>query len=345
MSTRTATDDVRPAKAGTGQALRLHRLMTGYLSSKALFTAVRLAVFDALADGGASPEALGAKVGLPARSARVLLLALEGEELVTRVGDAYRNTPIADAFLVSTSPRYMGALARHQDTHFAKLVQLEEALRTDRPVQLGEQYTGQFKPGPQTWARHWAEVFRASSQLMAEDLAGRVPLAGRRRLVDLGCASCSYSIALARENPELAVTAVDQPAVAEVASEFVDAAGMADRITVRPGDIFEDRFPDCDVALLSHVIQGFDRDRARALLTHVYDWLPDGGLLVVHSHLPERAGLPFPYQFGLILLINNTQGGEPHDLTLTEQWLREAGFRDVKVADVSPISAVVKARK
>jgi len=331
---------------GTGeQGLRLHRLMTGYLSSKALFTAVSLNVFDVLAAGDATAEEVAGKLGLPPRSARVLLLALQGEGLVVRLGDRYHNAPVATEFLVSTSPRYMGALARHQDAHYAKLVQLEEALRTGAPVQLGQQYTGEFNAGPQAWARRWAEVFRASSQLMAEDLAAAVDLTGRRRLVDLGCASCAYSMALARANPTLAVTAVDQPAVAEVAAEFVAEAGLADAVAVRPGNIFTDRFDDCDVALLSHVIQGFDRERARALLAHVYDWLPEGGLLVLHSHLPERAGLPFPYQFGLILLINNTQGGEPHDQALTEEWLRDIGFRQVRVRDVSPISAVVEATK
>jgi N,N-dimethyltransferase len=339
------TTEQTPSAGGREQGLRLHKLLTGYLSSKALFCAVRLGVFDVFAAGDATAEEVGDKLGLPARSARILLLALHGEGLVVREGDQYGNAPVAAEFLVSTGPRYLGALARHQDAHYAKLVHLEEALRTGAPVQLGEQYTGEFKAGPQAWARRWAEVFRASSQLMAEDLAAAVDLTGRRRLVDLGCASSAYSMALARANPELAVTAVDQPAVAEVAAEFVAEAGLTDRISVRPGNIFADRFDDCDVALLSHVIQGFDRERARALLAHVYDWLPDDGVLVLHSHLPERADLPFPYQFGLILLINNTQGGEPHDQALTEQWLREIGFRDVRVRDVSPISAVVEARK
>lgn len=330
---------------GPEEAMRLHRLMTAYLSSKALFAAVRLGVFDALADGGGTPEEVGAKVGLPERPARVLLLALAGEELIVRVHGRYHNSPVANSFLVSHAPRYLGALANHQDTHFAKLVELEQALRTGEPVLLAEQYTGEYTAGPQAWARRWAEVFRASAQLMAEDLAAAVPLASRRHLVDLGCASCAYSISTARANPGLAVTAVDQPAIAEVGTQLVQEAGLADRITVQPGNIFEDRYPDCDVALLSHVIQGFSRERARALLAHVYDWLPPGGLIVVHSHLPERARSPFPYQFGLILLINNTQGGEAHDEALTRDWLTEIGFRDVRAAEVSPISAALTATK
>lgn len=336
----TSTDN-----GATAESMRLHRLMMGYLSSKALFAAIRLGVFDALSAGPATAEEVASKVGLPERSARVLLLAVEGEQLVTRTGDQYGNAPIAETYLTSGGPRYLGPLAAHQESHFAKLMQLETALRDDAPVQLEAQYTGEFHGGPQAWARRWAEVFRSSSQLVAEDLATQAALTGRHHLVDLGCASAAYSMAFARCYPDLAVTAVDQPAVAEVAAEFVTEAGLAERIDVRGADIFTETFPDCDVVLLSHVIQGFSRERARSLLAHVHDWMPAGGRLIIHSHLPEQASQPFPYQFGLILLLNNNQGGEPHSQATTEGWLREIGFTDLTVARVSPISAALAATK
>ena len=142
MSTSAAT--AVDLDVGPDHAIRLHRLMTAYLSSKAIFSAVQFGVFDALADGPSTAEEVAARVGVPERSARVLLLALEGEELVARADGRYRNTPTANVFLVSSSPRYMGVLARHQDNHFAKLVELDEALRSGRPVTLAEQYTGDY---------------------------------------------------------------------------------------------------------------------------------------------------------------------------------------------------------
>jgi len=330
---------------GPDEAMRLHRLMTAYLSSKALFCAIQLGVFDTLAAGPATAEMVATKLGLPERSARILLLALVGEQLLDQVDGAYANAPVASRFLVSDSTRYLGALAEHQDGHYAKLINLMDSLRSGEPVRLTAQYTGEFAAGPLSWARRWASVFRASSYLMADDLAAVLRLNGRHHLVDLGCAAGSYSIALAQAYPELSISAVDQPAVMEATTQFVTEAGLIDRITIRPGDILTDQYPECDVALLSHVLQGFGRDRARALLAHVYEWLPDNGLLVVHSHLPEQARLPFPYQFGLILLMNNTQGGEAHDAALTTGWLRELGFRNIRVDPVSPISAAITATK
>jgi cyclopropane fatty-acyl-phospholipid synthase-like methyltransferase len=327
-----------------GEAIRLHRLMTGFLASRALFSAVELGVFDALERGECTAEELGARVGLADRPARVLLLAMEGEDLVRSDRGRYRNSPVASRHLVSASPDYIGPLGTHQAAHFDKLTHLTQALRDNEPIRAGSTYSGAFVDA-RAWARKWAETTRASSRLMAEDLAASAPLAGRRHLVDLGCASGAYAMALARANPALRVTAVEQPAIADVAREYVAEAGLGHRVEVRPGDIFADTFPECDVALLSHVIQGFERDRARQLIEHVYGWLPDGAELLLHSHLPERATVPFPYLFGLILLVNNTQGGEAHGEELTCEWLAGAGFRDVRVVEVSPISALFRATK
>jgi len=65
----------------------------------------------------------------------------------------------------------------------------------------------------------------------------------------------------------------------------------------------------------------------------------------MHTHLPESATVPFPYLFGLILLINSTQGGEAHDHASTRLWLENAGFRDPAMTPVSPMSALLRAVK
>jgi cyclopropane fatty-acyl-phospholipid synthase-like methyltransferase len=138
---------------------------------------------------------------------------------------------------------------------------------------------------------------------------------------------------------------VEMPAVAEVARELVAEAGLGDRVTVRPGNVFTDTFPDCDVGMISHVIEGFEPERARAVIERVHGWLPPGGLLLMHTHVPERATVPFPYLLGLILVVNNTQGGEVYGEDVTRRWVEEIGFHDLRVEAVSPISALFMATR
>jgi SAM-dependent methyltransferase len=342
----TLTSGTTSATAGApkADALRLQALTTAYLSSKALFAAVELGLFDALEEQPGAAEEIGRRLKLPERPARMLLLAMHGLGLVRCEAGTYSNEPVASRHLVSSGPEFMGPLIAHQDTHYGKFTQLTTALRTDTPVRAGDNYSGAFG-GEEQWARRWAEIMRAASLVMAEELAASTDLANRRKLVDLGCGSGAYSVALARANAQLDVTAVDQPAICEAAQDLVNEAGLQERVHVRPANVFEEEFPDHDVALLSHVIQGFNRDVAQTLIRKVHSWLPAGGELLVHTHLPERASTPFPYLFGLILLINNTQGGEAHGEEITRAWLVDAGFEVAEVRAVSPISAVIRAVK
>jgi cyclopropane fatty-acyl-phospholipid synthase-like methyltransferase len=188
-------------------------------------------------------------------------------------------------------------------------------------------------------------VTRAASLLMVDGLVANASLKGNRHLVDLGCGSAAYSIALANANPELRITAVDRPALCELARHNVAEAGLNDRIKVVEGDIFTDRFADADVALLSNVVEGFAPDRAKEVLRQVHDWLPPDGELLLHAHMWEHGRTPFPFNIGLILLVNNTVGGEPYGAQVTEGWLKEIGFDGVSTVAVSPISALTRARK
>jgi SAM-dependent methyltransferase len=271
-----------------------------------------------------------------------LLLALIGVGLVRRVDDRYSNAPVATRYLVSTSPDSVGPLVSHQAAHFAKFAQLTTVLRENKPIP--SEMDGNYPKfgGP----IRLAAVSRTSGMLMmVEGLAKNARLAGRRRLVDLGCGSGVYSMALAREYPDLAITAVETPWFAEAAKRSVAEAGLEDRINVQPGDIFEDKF-DGDVAMLSNVAEGFGPDKAQALVCNIYSWLPPGGELLFHSHMWEPATTPFAYSIGLILMVNNTMGGEAQGAAATTRWLHEAGFSTVEPAvAVSPISSLIRAYK
>jgi N,N-dimethyltransferase len=324
-------------------AVRLHSIMFGYLSSKAVFSALELGIFDALETRPGTAEEVAAELELPERSVRLLLLALLGSELVVLDGDVYRTAPDVAPYLLSDSPQYVGSLAAHQAAHFGRFAHLSEAIRQNAPVPTGLAGDHPAFGGPERFAR----ITRtAAMMMMAEGLARHAPLQGRRHLVDLGCGSCVYSIALAKAHPDLRVTAVDRPSLQQFASASVADAGLSDRITVREGDILVDRFEPGEVALLSNVAEGYDAERAAKLVKQVYDWLPEGGELLLHSHMWEQAETPFPFTIGLILLVNNGQGGEPYGAAVTRGWMEAAGFREIHPAiTVSPISAVVRAVK
>jgi 4-amino-anhydrotetracycline N4-methyltransferase len=328
---------------------RIHAIMTAYLQSKAVFVAVELGLFDVLEKNSCTLGELSDFLGMERRPTRALLVALQGLRLVSREGDIYKNCEDASRFLVTGEPEYMGEFAAHQDRHFGNFTKLIEAMRENRSLTgrvLKDGYSNQgaaANEGREGTGR-LIRAMTVSSRLQADALAATAPLSGVRTLLDLGCGSGDYAVAIARRNPEIAIIAMDYPAVCELAVRNVVQAGFGDTVEVRPNDILRDPWPSCDAILLSHVLDGYGDKQAAGLIEKVYRALPAGGKLLVHAHMPSLSMGVFPYLFGLILL-GNTAEGEVRDVDDIVGWVRQAGFHDIRTCNVSLLSGLLTACK
>ncbi|RFU84714.1 methyltransferase domain-containing protein [Streptomyces triticagri] len=348
-TTATAASTATRTAAEVRDSSRVHTILTAYLQSKAVFTALELGAFEALEKQGSTIGELADELGLEHRPTRALLVALTGLDLVRRDGDSYRNTEEASRFLVQGAPEYMGGFAEHQNKHFGHFDALDEAVRSNaslnqRVLKDGYRDQGAAAGEGREGTGRLIQAMRVSSRLQAGRLAQSAPLAGVDHVVDLGCGSGDYSIALAQHHPDLAVTSLDYPAVCELVRVNVQEAGVAEQVTVQPADIMQDPWPSTSTVLLSHVLDGYGPERAAALIQRVYDHLPEGGRLLVHAHMPSLATGLFPYMFGLILLVN-TEEGEVRDSEDIVGWVRQAGFREVETSNVSLLSGLVVATK
>ena len=96
--------------------------------------------------------------------------------------------------------------------------------------------------------------------------------------MDVGGGSGAVSIALCRAYHHLQAIVVDQPPVAAKAAAHIEAAGLSDRITTSPANIFESPLPaGCDTAVLANVLHDFSPSRAREILGRVAAALPRVG--------------------------------------------------------------------
>ncbi|MFG2497886.1 methyltransferase [Streptomyces sp. NPDC048441] len=333
----------------TEESSRVHSILTAYLQSKAVFTALELGVFETLEESPRTVPELAARLGLEQRPTRALLTALRGLELVRTEGVEYGNTPEAARFLIAGRPEYMGGFAEHQNAHFGHFARLGDAVRTNaslnqRVLKKGYRDQGAAAGEGREGTGRLIQAMRVSSRLQADKLAATVPLDDVRSVIDLGCGSGDYSIALAKHHPELRITSLDYPAVCDLTRANVREAGAGNQVEVRPTDIMEDPWPESDAVLLSHVLDGYGPERATHLIRRIHAHLPDGGRLFVHAHMPSLATGVFPYLFGLILLVN-TEEGEVRDEDDIRGWVNEAGFRKVETRNVSLLSGLLVATK
>jgi SAM-dependent methyltransferase len=323
---------------------RIHGILTAYLQSKAVFVTLELGIFDILDKEPYTAADLAGQMGIEQRPVRALLFALQGLQLVSREGERYQNTAEASRYLVSGKPEYMGGFAEHQDQHFGNFAKLIDAVRENRSITqrvLKEGYSNQGAAAGEgrEGTGRLIQAMQVSSRLQAAQLARSAEMSHITHLLDLGCGSGAYSAALARQYPGLRITAMDYPAVCELASHVIAEAGVSGTVEVRPADIMRDPWPQSDAILLSHVLDGYG-SQAEKVIEKAYTALPTGGQLFVHGHMPSLATGLFPFLFGLILL-GNTEEGEVHDADDVALWMRRAGFHDVQTSNVSVLSGLI----
>jgi hypothetical protein len=83
---------------------------------------------------------------------------------------------------------------------------------------------------------------------------------------------------------------------------------------------------------MGHVLHDWDLDQKRALLRKCHDSLPDGGSLIVYDAMidDERRDNAFGLLMSLNMLIE-TPGGFDYTGAQCIEWMREAGFTQVRV--------------
>jgi cyclopropane fatty-acyl-phospholipid synthase-like methyltransferase len=141
-------------------------------------------------------------------------------------------------------------------------------------------------------ARRFTAAMHSVSARPAAGLAEVVDFSGVRRLLDVGGGSGALSLAVARAWPNVRCTVWEIPVVCPIATEYASAAGLGDRVTAAPGDMFREPFPrGYDAVLFSQILHDWGEDVWAMLLEKASAALPPGGLLLVHEKLVEADGV------------------------------------------------------
>jgi hypothetical protein len=119
---------------------------------------------------------------------------LTGLGLLEMRDGAFVNSAAASAFLVSSSPAYMGNAMRYSDQLYATWGRLDEALRSGKPALAAESYLGDDEARTRTFVH--AMHGRAMASLVC---SWRCSISGPKAMLDVG--SGSTPILLTERNP------------------------------------------------------------------------------------------------------------------------------------------------
>jgi hypothetical protein len=303
-------------------------MLNGFQQSAAVTAAIELELFTAIGKETVTADALADRVRASARGVRILCDYLVVHGLLSKNDGRYALAPVSAAFLDKSSPAYLGSVATFlaSDTMAASFRDLTAAVRHGGTV-LGAQ--GTMAPEHPVWvefARAMMPMMVPLAHAIAEILAGDGgPV---REVLDIAAGHGLFGVTVAGRFPEARVTAVDWPAVLEVAKENAHKAGVADRVRTRPGSAFDVELGSGhDVVLVTNFYHHFDLDTCRTLARRFHDSLAPGGRMVTLEFIPdpERVSPPPAAVFPLVMLAS-TERGDAYTFAEYERVFAEAGF-------------------
>ena len=315
-----------------------------FAPARTLTAAVQLDVFSALTDGPKEAQEVAERAGATPRGTRMLLDALTGMQLLAKDYGRYRLGPLAQRYLGRRSPDYLGSLFE-SDALWRAWTGLTEAIRTGRPAQrVDEQEQAQEFFPILVRSLHVANRGPAERLAQALGVADRRPLA----VLDVGCGSGIWGIAVAEAAPHARVTALDYPRVLELTREYASRHRVQDRFDylagdLRTADLGEARF---DLSILGNIVHAEGEEASRALMARLRGAMRPGGLIVIADMVPndERTGPIYPLLFALNMLVN-TEAGDTFTLTQYTEWLLAAGFAQVRTCEIGSHSPAIVATR
>ena len=305
------------------------QLMNANGAARVYREALRSGLFDALRDSEKTAAETAQACGLRERPTELTLDVLEAMGLVGSAGDKnaarrYGLTPLA-AMLLGGDYRELG------DRFWAHLPALLEPgrpiARMDAPDESEAHYASQ--------AAALAWMLGPAAQFAARTLAadGRLQ---RGAILDVGAGSAIWSLSIARLEPEATITAVDWPAVLEVARATAKRMGVDNRLTTLAGNYHEVNLPSAtfDLAIVANVTHLESHDGNAALFAKIHSALKPNGRIAIVDVFPgqEQGDLNRAlYSLGLALRTERGHVYKPEELEIL---LSAAGFRSASFCNL-----------
>jgi precorrin-6B methylase 2 len=272
-----------------------------------------------------------------------LLDALVAMELLEKTDDAYRAPPVAAEAMVEGAPNSILSGLRHLSNCLRRWSELARVVRTNRPAERKPSIRGEAAD---------TEAFIGAMDNFTASIAPAVveklsPLSFSR-LLDVGGASGTWTIAFLRTVPVATAVLFDLADVVPLARHRLARAGLADRVTLVAGDYNSDELPGgADFAWLSAIAHQNSRAQNGALYAKIHAALAAGGVLIVRdvvldaSRTAPRAGALFA-----VNMLVNTEGGNSYTFSEFREDLESAGFAEVELlVKDDAMNSLIRARK
>jgi len=327
------------------EARDLFDLMAGFVYSQTLLACVKTDLFEFLAEGPRSLDAVADRAGLPLEGADRLVRAAQSLELLeARPGGRIALGRLGAAMVGDAG---LSAMTRHHALLYADLADPLAVLRGAK----GEALSGFWGYGREQRTEGepdaYSALMAATLPMVAEEIFAAVDLKRHQRLMDVGGGEGAFIVEAARRAPHLCLTLFDLPPVAERARRRLAEDGLDGRVKIRGGSFLSESLPrGADVISLVRILHDHGDEEVAHLLSQCREAMAPGGTLLVAEPMADAPGAQAMGEayFGFYLAAMGR--GRPRSEAQVSDLLTRAGFTDVtpRRARIPLIANIITAR-
>lgn len=309
---------------------------------------VWLDLFTWLAKNPSDAEGIMRQFSTTARPTDVMLTLFVAMGLLDRQNAIYHVSSAAREHLCADSPWFLGP-------YYASLKErpvckdLLGVLRSGKPANWGGEKDKQdWHKSMETedFATQFTAAMDCRGVFLAQAMAKKLELSGRRQLLDIAGGSGIYACSLCEHFPNLRATVLEKAPVDKVTTRAIEKRGFSDRVSVISCDMLAAPLPrGFDVHLISNVLHDWDAPIVRQIIGKSFDALEAGGTLIIHdAHLDRDKTGPLHVAEYSVMLMHSTEG-RCYSVAEISEFATAAGFSNVQFTPTAAARSVITAVK
>lgn len=326
--------------------VQLIQMGRAYIASRVVYAAAKLGIADHLASGAKSAEDLAGPIQAHAPSLHRLMRTLAGLGILSeQPGKRFALTTLGQA-LKTAAPGSARSAIMFTGSPTAQMGwdNLVYSVQTGKPGFDKAHGMGLFD----YLAKHpdeaslFSEMMAGNHSQEPAAVAEAYDFSTFETIVDVGGASGSMLATVLGKYPGPQGILFDRPHVVRDSPALLKSKGVADRVTIEPGDFFQRVPRAADAYILSHVLHDWSEEQNLTILRHIREAMRSDGRLLIVEIVITAGDAPHPGKMLDMVMLQQT-GGEERSEAEYADLLKKAGFRLSRVVPTSSFASIVEA--
>ncbi|WP_299085197.1 methyltransferase dimerization domain-containing protein [uncultured Ruegeria sp.] len=244
------------------------QLLSNHMATKYVFVASSLELFEAIASGHQTLQALAKQLDVPSRTLWIIADALVAIGFLEKVEDQYHNTQLTATFLSGQPGKDLRPILKLWDTVvYPQWGTLEASVRLNKRT-LG---FPEFSPGQ----RHIFDMGVTTLTVPSpEALAQKYDFSTHKKVLDMVAGMGVFLKTALATRPNISGTLVEMPETAQIARQNLAETPFS--------DLFEVDIPDGhDAVIVANIVHMFSPEKNLMLLNRIRQRVVEGAKLLL----------------------------------------------------------------